>query len=373
MPGNPELWSIVRRSAKTLVLQTVVISAIVGGTTAFVSLEKTVTLSVDGVKQVRHTFAGTVQDLLRREGITTSERDLVDPRPSDQVVEGTPVTVIFGRQLTLNLDGRQRRTWVTALNVGEALDTLRVDQSAFTSISRSMPLGRDGLAMEVRTPHELHFLADGQRVTHTTTAPTVRQALAETNIQMGAKDFTNPAMDSYPADGATISVIRVVGDLVKEEESVPFETEQVRDPAMFVGEKKIERPGVPGVKIVTYDSYTNAEQVRTRKKLAEQIVKPAIPQLVRVGSKPNPTSVPGADDLNWAALARCESGGNPRAMNPSGRYQGLYQFSVPTWRAVGGSGRPVDHSASEQTFRAKKLYKRSGAGQWPVCGRKLFS
>jgi len=34
---------------------------------------------------------------------------------------------------------------------------------------------------------------------------------------------------------------------------------------------------------------------------------------------------------------------------------------------------PSDASPSEQTYRAQILYKRSGAGQWPVCGHFLFS
>ena len=100
--------------------------------------------------------------------------------------------------------------------------------------------------------------------------------------------------------------------------------------------------------------------------------------LVGTKARPAPTSsrtygsVSGVASLNWAALARCESGGNPRAVNPAG-YYGLYQFSVSTWRGVGGSGLPSDASASEQTYRAQLLYKRSGAGQWPVCGPRLFS
>jgi hypothetical protein len=77
------------------------------------------------------------------------------------------------------------------------------------------------------------------------------------------------------------------------------------------------------------------------------------------------------DSLNWPALAQCESGGNPKAVNSAG-YYGLYQFSLSTWRSVGGTGNPIDASASEQTYRAKLLYQKSGAGQWG-CGDELFS
>jgi hypothetical protein len=75
--------------------------------------------------------------------------------------------------------------------------------------------------------------------------------------------------------------------------------------------------------------------------------------------------------LNWAALARCESGGNPHAVNPAG-YYGLYQFSRGTWRSVGGRGLPSHASSHEQTLRAQILYRRSGSGPWPVCGHHLF-
>jgi soluble lytic murein transglycosylase-like protein len=79
-----------------------------------------------------------------------------------------------------------------------------------------------------------------------------------------------------------------------------------------------------------------------------------------------------ADRLDWKALASCEAGGNPRAVNPAG-YYGLYQFTVATWRGVGGHGYPHRASRAEQTLRAKKLYQRAGSSPWPTCGRRLYA
>ena len=79
-----------------------------------------------------------------------------------------------------------------------------------------------------------------------------------------------------------------------------------------------------------------------------------------------------ADRLDWKALARCEAGGNPRAVNPAG-YYGLYQFTVATWRGVGGHGYPHHASRAEQTLRAKKLFQRAGSSPWPTCGRLLYA
>jgi hypothetical protein len=69
-----------------------------------------------------------------------------------------------------------------------------------------------------------------------------------------------------------------------------------------------------------------------------------------------------------AAIAACESGGNPRAIGGGGLYRGLFQFDVRTWNSVGGQGDPAAASVAEQVKRAEILYAQSGAGQWPVCG-----
>ena len=68
-------------------------------------------------------------------------------------------------------------------------------------------------------------------------------------------------------------------------------------------------------------------------------------------------------------IAQCESGGDPRAIGGGGAYRGLLQFDMGTWQSVGGQGDPVNASPAEQYKRGAILYARSGAGQWPVCGR----
>jgi hypothetical protein len=73
----------------------------------------------------------------------------------------------------------------------------------------------------------------------------------------------------------------------------------------------------------------------------------------------------------WGALARCESGGNPRAVGGGGRYFGAFQFSLGSWRAAGMSGNPVDYDYGTQVAAAQRLQARSGWGQWPHCSRRL--
>lgn len=73
----------------------------------------------------------------------------------------------------------------------------------------------------------------------------------------------------------------------------------------------------------------------------------------------------------WAALARCESGGNPSARSANGRYTGAFQFSNATWQSLGHAGSAADHPYEVQVAAAQKLQARSGWGQWPRCARRL--
>lgn len=72
----------------------------------------------------------------------------------------------------------------------------------------------------------------------------------------------------------------------------------------------------------------------------------------------------------WYEIARCESGGNWSIDTGNGFYGGL-QFTLSSWRAVGGSGYPNQASASEQIALAEALQARQGWGAWPVCSAKL--
>jgi Transglycosylase-like domain/Putative peptidoglycan binding domain len=72
-----------------------------------------------------------------------------------------------------------------------------------------------------------------------------------------------------------------------------------------------------------------------------------------------------------AAIAQCESGGNPAAISADRRYRGKYQFSRSTWKAMGGSGDPAAAPEAEQDRLAAALLAAQGTTPWPVCARGL--
>jgi hypothetical protein len=75
-----------------------------------------------------------------------------------------------------------------------------------------------------------------------------------------------------------------------------------------------------------------------------------------------------ATPAHLQAIAQCESGGDPTAVDATGTYRGKYQFDLQTWASVGGSGDPAAAPEAEQDRRAAILYARAGSSPWPVCG-----
>jgi resuscitation-promoting factor RpfB len=385
VPGTFEVWSTVSshavkrsRSLRHLAIQASVLVALVAGVAAFVSFDKAVALSVDGETRTVHTFANTVGGVLEGEGIKVGEHDTVVPAPATRVEEGHRVAVRFGRQLTLTMDGSVRRVWVTATNVDEALRQLglRAD-GLYLSASRSARIGRGGLALVLRTPRDVTVIADGKQRSLTTTAATIRDVLAAAGVSLRAKDEVNPALSEYPDEGAVIRVVRVDAKRVTVKVDIPYDVKRVADKSLPKGDEKVDVEGVKGVKQITYALVTRDGKTARKTVVSEKVLRKPKTEVVRYGTKVVPKPFgggsTGVENLNWAALAECESGGNPRAYNPAGPYYGLYQFSASTWRSVGGSGLPYDASPAEQTYRAQVLYKKAGAGQWPVCGRRLFT
>lgn len=388
MPGWCEVWTGVQRPPLQLALYGAALAALVGGAAAFVSFDKALVLSVDGQERKVHTFAKTVGDVLEDHNVEVGPHDTVAPGLGAKVSDGTHIAVRYGRMITVSIDGKERSLWVTANSVQEALQQIGVrNGTAFVSVSRSMPIGRQGLSFDVRLPHTVTLDVEGKSRKLETTAPTVAAAIVGAGVPLTDKDLVLPARATYPKDGELIKVFKITGKAKIRTESVSYRTKRIADSSMYEGSTKVIRDGKNGSRRVAYEFVKRDGKWVVKRTLFTESLRKSVRQVIRVGTKarPAPTPAPAparqsapapsgsSGGLNWAALAQCESGGNPNAVSANGLYFGLYQFSISTWQSVGGSGNPTDASSAEQTRRAQILYDRAGSSPWPVCGSRLYS
>lgn len=334
----------------------------------WVTFDKTVSVEIDGQPRAVRTFARTVDGVLDQIGVEPGQHDLVAPAQNVGVKDGSRIVIRRGRQLTLRLNGTTRTVWVTALNVDEALQQLAVRDAnrAWVSATRSRDIPLHGLALEVRTPARVNILADGHVTSVVTTAATLKEVFAQAKVTLAKTDKVSAPLTILPLDGLTVRVTRVRPGREEQTIPIPYGTVRKPDPKMWLGETRTVVHGVPGVQVRVWSLTYTDRKLTGRKLSSDKVVRKPVTQVVHYGTRRRTV-----DDLNWYALARCESGNNPRAIGGGGRYRGLYQFTLGTWYGVGGKGDPINASREEQTYRAKRLYLRSGRAPWPHCGRLL--
>ncbi len=398
--GPSEADARRRRRRWPLVAMVAVLAlAVTGGAVAVVDqARKTVTLDVDGTTTSVTTFAGSVQGLLEEEGLRLSERDLVVPAQDGVLRDGAEVVVRYGRQLTIQADGEQRDVWVTALDADEALRTLAERGTEATLVpTRSGERATLPLRLDAHEPVAL--VVGGEETVVPDGGIGLRSILAEAEVTLDGDDRIHVERRTAAEPGApTVAIVvqRVDVEEVTETEAVPFETETRTDPDRYADQgTAVEQEGKDGVRTIVHRVTTVDGEEESREQVSDEITTEPVTEIRVTGTKerpePEPEPAPARSSSSsssssgssggssggsvptgdvWAALAQCESGGNP-STNTGNGYYGMYQFSLSTWQSVGGTGLPSDASAAEQTKRAQILQARAGWGQWPHCAAKL--
>ncbi|MBS2936525.1 transglycosylase family protein [Nocardioides sp. J2M5] len=352
----------------------VVVAAVAGTTVGYAALSKDVTLTLDGRTTQVSALGDTVGDVLAAEGIEVTDKDLVAPAMDESVTDGSAIAVQFGRPLELSVDGDEATYWVNSTNVASALGEIgRRFDGAELSASRSASIGRGGLELEVVTPKVVRIKIGAKDLRKKQVAAlTVADVLDSMGVEVGKHDKVKPSLGTEIADGDDIVVtdIRIATKKVARE-VVDAPVIEREDPSMYEGDEEVVQAGKDGVRDVTYRlRFVNGELV-ARKVVSADVRVKAVPQIVKVGTKEQPTSNFADGNTVWDALAKCESGGN-WAINTGNGYYGGLQFSLGTWRAYGGTGLPSQASRETQIAIATKLRDASGGyGAWPGCAAKL--
>ena len=396
--------------------QAVVITGLVGGTGAVVTMNKPVTLEVNGQAEEIRTFGGTVGDILDSHEIDVDKRDQVKPGVGTKVDRDMTITVNTAKKVALSVDGKETNEWTNANTVGQALADLGVDaKGADLNAKASQRLKEEGNDIDVTTSKDLTVVADGKDHKVSAAVGTAKEALKDTGVKLDKDDFLSVPMSAKVSDGQVLTVNRVKNDTVKDKQAIKAKVETKKSDSLYEGETKVETEGKDGEKQVTYKVKTiNGEEVKKEKKDEKVLSEPKTKVVIQgTKKKEEPADTGGSDsgdsgdsgsgdsgdsggdsstgggsgggsgsgggDMStaeikamlggpgskWYQVAECESQFNPRAVNQSNNaHFGLFQFKLQTWQSMGGSGNPVDASPQEQFQRAKKLQAQDGWGQW---------
>lgn len=259
---------------------------IVGGAALASALHKNdVSLVVDGVPTALSVREDTVAEVLELEGVTVGEHDVVLPEADAKVTDGMEISVLYGRELTLTLDGETRTVWTTARTVEEALAFLGLDATdAKLSASRSDAIGREGLSLEVSTAQDVTLTHQGA-TTPLKVAGTVSDALTAAGVTVDSDDILTPAADTALTKDLAISVVVVDQSTSTKEVAIPFEKTEKESADLKKGKKKVETEGVDGVKTETYLDVYHDGVLQSSTLQSEEVTKEPVNEVTLVGTK----------------------------------------------------------------------------------------
>ncbi len=379
-------------SRLALLLKGLLLVGLVGGLTAFVVADKTVTLEIDGEAASVRTYAATVGDLLADQGLALSGHDVVAPALDAPLGEGQLVAVAYGRPVTLWVDGEKTQAWTTARTVGDAVQAIGLRaEGAWFSVSRSARLPREGFDVALRMPKPVAVVADGARRDLVTTAPSVADVLTEAGVAVGASDEVSADLRSAPTAGLVVTVTRVAAGQDVIQVPVPFAEVRQDDATLLVGSTKVAREGVAGVATETYATALRDGAVVSKTLVSRVVSTAPVDRLVLVGTKPAPPPPPAPKPA-------------PKPRRPSGQRLGR-RSSAPELGGPGPlrvRGQPAGHRRRRQVLRPLPVHPRRlgergwlrqpdrrlprradrprptalqarGAAPWGTCGSRLFS
>jgi uncharacterized protein YabE (DUF348 family) len=343
-----------------------------GGSTA-VALDKEVTVTVDGVDQVVHTFSSDVAGALESGDIELGPGDQLAPGPNASVNDGDHLVINRSRDVALMVDGRPQTITTTARTVADALAQLGLPtDGVVTSAPMGAAIPVNGMNLDVRVPKTV-TLVDGASAPRqvTTTALNANELLAQNGLALSPTD-TIAGGDALTG-GSTITVTRNTVTQVTETRPIAPPMRTVDDPSLEQGKTRVEQAGTAGEEIVTWSvNATNGAETGRTQVGESQVTRQPVAGVVHRGTKPKNTA-PSVGRGKWDRIAQCEATGNWSINTGNGYYGGL-QFDRSTWRAYGGgqyASLPHQATREEQIAVAERVRAdRGGYGAWPVCGRK---
>ncbi len=343
----------------------------VAGGTAGVAGYDTYEVDVDGqIQQVSAVF-GSTDRVLAKAGVQQNDGDQV-------LAQGERITYRSAKKVTLVVDGQPKEITTHAVTIDELLDSLTEVSDEDKVDAPSLSKGKipaEGVTLHVVTAKDIVLRDRGEDRPVTAAVVTVGELLEEQGIELHEGDTVEPSVETVLEPDMHVNVSRTVEDIVDETAAFEAAEQIVEDSSLYNDQRVVDTPGTAGEKKLTIKVISRDGQELARETIAEEVLTPAQPAVVRVGTKARHTAsaTSVASGSVWDQLAQCESGGNWAADTGNG-YSGGLQFHPQTWAAHGGTQyAPTAAGATreQQIAVAERVQASQGWGAWPACSAAI--
>ncbi|MDM5356539.1 ubiquitin-like domain-containing protein [Peribacillus sp. ACCC06369] len=246
----------------------------------------TVTIMLDGKKEVVRTHAATVNDMLKDLEITVQAADYVHPSRNTEVDGDLEVVWKPAQKIVMVQDGKPKEVWSTADTVDELLkeQDLSVKEHDKITPSKNTKLKAD-MEVAIDKAFSLKLVVGGEEKQVWSTSTTVADFLKQQGVKLNDLDRVEPELAGKVEAENTVNVIRIekVTDVV--EEPVDFAVITKKDDSLSKGKEKVVKAGKDGLISKKYEVIKeNGKEVK-RELLSEKVVNKKQDKVVTVGTQ----------------------------------------------------------------------------------------
>ena len=315
------------------------------------AVTNSITLIIDGQAAIVRAAAGTVASLLSDKKVSVGPYDTVTPGLDAPLADGLTITVVYGRQVDLDVDGHAQTVWTTATTVAGVLADLDM-YNAITTVSPNpnTPVTDDGLAITVASPKLVTLDADGSSATFETTLATVGALLDARGITLDADDRVSMSLEAPLSGDVSIAVQRVQTTTETATVEIPYQTTEKNSSSLAKGATKVETAGVNGVTTQTWDIVTVDGIEESRTLVSEVVTTEPVDEVILNGTKkatPPPASSPAPNTAN------------PNTSGWSSKYFRSTSSSLLNQIRANNAGNPIIQLLADQVG---KRYVHGAAG-----------
>ncbi|WP_241663256.1 G5 and 3D domain-containing protein [Peribacillus simplex] len=246
----------------------------------------TVTIMLDGKKEVVRTHAATVNDMLEDLEITVQAADYVHPSRTTKVDDDLEVVWKPAQKIVMVQDGKTEEVWSTAETVDELLkdqDISLKEQDKITP-SKNTKL-KANMEVAIDKAFSLKLVVGGDEKQVWSTSTTVADFLKQQGVKLNDLDRVEPELTEKVEAENTVNVVRIekVTDVV--EEPVDFAVITKKDDSLSKGKEKIVKEGKDGLISKKYEVVKeNGKEVK-RELLSEKVINKKQDKVVTVGTR----------------------------------------------------------------------------------------
>ncbi len=236
------------------------------------------------------------EEIVTEAGLKLAANDELDLSAFD-AEEGGTIKVLRAKTLRV-VDENDVMYCIGYSTVGNTLKSsgVALNEMDETSISLEENLS-SGMQVVIKRAFKVTVEADGEQTEVYTTGATVEEVLEKAGVDISDDDKISHKSTTPLIGEAVITVGRVEYKERVETESYSYETVTKTTDELYEGESEVVTKGVDGIKEVTYsDKYVDGEFMSTEA-VDEEIVKEAVDEVVKIGSKKRPALVEFKDGV----------------------------------------------------------------------------